>query len=94
MPPWRRALHPDTRRRLTSWCAELLPGVPVHIVEWAGADPRQPIHAVVLSFPSTDRSRVVFYEKSEDVTRSHLVEALCVPATTIARSPSLARAEA
>lgn len=85
MPPWKRALCPDTEHRLRSWCEELS-GESTHLVEWVGADPRQPIHAVVLSFPSTHRPRVVLYQKSEDLERRHLVAALSAPRPAASRS--------
>lgn len=74
--PWRRALHPDDRHRLEVWCAALLPEVTIDVVEWVGADPRHPIHAVVVSFPSSHRPPITLYMKVEDVERRHLAEAL------------------
>ncbi len=76
MPPWRRPLTADARHRLVAWCEELLPGVTVDIVEWAGADTRQPLHAVVVAFPESCRPPVVLYLKAEDVGRRRLVQAL------------------
>jgi hypothetical protein len=58
------------------WCAGLLPEVAVDFVEWVGADPRQPIHALVVSFPSSHRPPVTLYMKVEDVERNHLAQAL------------------
>ena len=74
--PWRRALEAGARHRLMSWTEEVLPGADVDIVEWVGADPRHPIHAVVVSFPSSHRPPAVLYMKVEDVQRRHLHEAL------------------
>lgn len=79
--PWKRALPDAARQRLVSLFDGLLPGVSVDIVEWVGADPRHPIHAVVARFPSGCRPSVVLYLKSEDIERSHLVAALSGPPT-------------
>jgi hypothetical protein len=76
LPPWRRSLGPDSRHRFIAWCDESLPGVAVEIVEWVGADTRQPLHAVVVAFPGSDRPPVVLYLKVEDIRRHHLVRAL------------------
>ena len=73
MPPWRRPLDDDARHRLLAWCDALLPGERVHVVEWVGADTRQPSHAVVLSFPKSHRASVVLHHKLEAVRRQHLV---------------------
>jgi hypothetical protein len=75
-PPWKRTLSPDVVRRLSAWCAELLPGVEVDVVEWVGADPRQPIHALVVGFPTSERSPVVLYRKTEELERHHLERAI------------------
>lgn len=75
-PPWRRPLTADARHRFLAWCDEILPGVAVAIVEWVGADTRQPLHAVVVAFPESDRPPVVLYLKVEDIRRHHLVQAL------------------
>lgn len=74
--PWRRALHADSQQRLTSWLAELLPGVDADFIEWVGADPRHPIHAVVASFSSDCRPPITLYMKGEDIERHHLAQAL------------------
>lgn len=74
--PWRRATPPRLRRRLLAWCGEILPGGSVGLTEWAGADPRHPLHAVVLSFPEGSRPQVVLYRKAEDIDRPCLAEAL------------------
>lgn len=78
MPPWRRELPAHARRRLMAWCEELLPGAAADVVEWVGADPRQPIHAIVVSFPRSRRPPVVLYRKVDDVERHHLARALRV----------------
>jgi len=74
--PWKRVLNADDRHRLLSWCARLLPEVEVDVVEWVGADPRHPIHALVVSFPSSHRAPVTLFMKIEDVALHHLARAL------------------
>jgi len=76
MPPRRRALTDEFQNRLLAWCDELVPGVTVDIEEWVGADPRQPLHAVVLSFPQDVRSSIVLRLKVDELARSMLAEAL------------------
>ena len=76
MPPWQRPLSQETRHRLMAWLAELLPGVTVEIDEWEGADPRHPLHAVVVSFPDLARAPVVLPLIVDEIVRSDLVQAL------------------
>lgn len=76
LPPWRRALTARARDRLETWCAELLPGVDVDVVEWVGADTRVPQHAVVVSFAAEDGPPAVIYVKAVDLRKDHLARAL------------------
>ena len=74
--PWGRAMPLDTKRRLASWCAQVLPGIAVEFTEWVGADPRHPIHAVLVSFPSRARMPSTLQMKAEDIEPYHFVQAL------------------
>ena len=75
--PQRRALEPQDQRRLMGWCEALVPGVSVELEEWVGADAREPLHAVVVSFPHAERLPVVLRMKVEEVGRDDLRAALC-----------------
>ena len=81
MAPRRRPVARDTKDRLASWCDDLVPGVRVDIDEWVGADPRQPLHVVVVSFPQLDWPPVVLQLKVDEVQRIDLVQALEVSET-------------
>ena len=76
LSPRRRVLSPHTKDRLRGWCAELVPGVSVDIVEWVSPDPRHRPHAVVVAFPGSPRPSSVLYLKADDIARTHLAQAL------------------
>lgn len=76
LPPIKRALPAKYTECILAWCNELLPEEPVEVFEWAGADQRQPLHAIVIAFASG--REVVIYRKAEELRQSHLIEALGV----------------
>ncbi len=73
--PCQRPLEEGIKHRLLAWCDELASGVEVDIEEWVGADPRHPLHALVVSFRGNGRSPVVLHMKVDEVRRSDLVQA-------------------
>ena len=74
--PWRREVKQEAKGRLTVWFSELMPSVSVTLVEWVGADPRQPIHALVATFTNGYEKQVVIYSRVDDIKRYHVVRAL------------------
>ena len=74
--PWRSPLREETKQRLMSWCDELFPAVTVDINAWVGADPRNPLHVVVISFPQNDRPPIFVRRKVDEVSRADLVQTL------------------
>ena len=74
--PRRRSLTELVEHRLMAWCDELIPGEPVDIDEWVGADPRHPPHVVVVSFPQLNRAPIMLPLKVDEVVRADLVQAL------------------
>ena len=75
MPPWKRPLSATSKHRLMTWCDELIPGVTVEIDHWVGADSRQPLHAVGVSFPKDVKPPIVVYRKVENMRKCDLFEA-------------------
>ena len=74
--PWQSPLREETRIRLMSWCDKLFPAMTVDINEWVGADPRHPLHTVVLSFPESDHPPIFVEAKVDEVSLADLVQAL------------------
>ena len=46
------------------------------IEEWIGADPRHPLHIVVVSFPESDRPSIRLTSKAEDLVHADLLQVL------------------
>ena len=44
--------------------------------KWIGADPRHPLHIVVLSFPQSDRPSIRLTSKAEDLVHADLQQVL------------------
>lgn len=78
LPPYQRELQAEDLNRLQGWFGDLLPGVSVEVIEWVGADPRQPLHAVEASFCGAAIAPIVLVMKVEDIERCHLQDALCI----------------
>jgi len=74
--PVRRELQAPARDRILGWFEELLSHTDVILIEWVGADPRQPLHAVVASFPKSHQPTIVLTLKVEEVARHHIRAAL------------------
>ena len=74
--PLRRELKAPARDRILGWFEELVSHKDVNLIEWVGTDPRQPLHAVVASFPKSHRPPIVLALKVEEVSREHLLTAL------------------
>ena len=76
MPSRKRPMATQTRRRVMGWCAELIPDVTVEIEEWVGADPRHPLHTVIVTFSEIDRLPLALQVKVDEMRRSDLAQAL------------------
>ena len=76
LPPYQRELQAEDLNRLQGWFDDLLPGGSVEVIEWVGADPRQPLHAVEISFATASSSPIILVMKVEDIECSHLQDAL------------------
>ncbi len=76
LPPRRGPVKGPMGQKLLSWCNTILPGVAVEIEEWIGADPRHPLHIVVVSFPESDRPSIRLTSKAEDLVHADLLQVL------------------